>query len=343
MQLIAGILAIVMLVALVLHVASIPRTAAAGGAEPSEELIAGVPRPTNDEDGAYQTAVSVWDGAMMAGDDAHATRWLSAGLLLSRGEYPAARRELQGILETAPADSPLSLKTQLFLAGTAGGRKLIALAFDDFPFPNRTRQLLDELNKARVPATFFAIGHKVKEYPDVVALALTGGHSIQNHTYRHMRLEDLTAEQVHEELNLCNQVIRDFTGVTPRYLRAPHAASNPTVNREARQCGLTCLDPVVTNVYDMTANSDTVYKRCLQRAKPGAVLVMHDGLAPTVAAMPRVIAALRAQGYEFVTVDQLLGGASPTAQATSITHATPTPYFGAWSSPTPGPDAAAER
>lgn len=264
---------------------------------------------------SYQAALNIWDGATMVGDSGETGHWLAAGVLMSRGQYGAARGELQAVRDTVPADSPLALRAEMLLAGTSNGQKLIALAFDDFPFPNGSPQLLNELSRAQVRVTFFAIGHKVREYPDVVALALTLGHSIQNHTYHHVRLADLPAEKVREELNLCSQAIRDFTGVTPRYLRAPHAASNPTVDREARRCGLLCVDPVVTNVFDMTASSAVVYKRCLQRAKPGAILALHDGLPATREALPRVIAALKDKGYQFVTVDQLLESRASSQQA----------------------------
>jgi peptidoglycan/xylan/chitin deacetylase (PgdA/CDA1 family) len=320
---------LVLLVVLGLCSTPAPRASVSAGAEealapvsalPTEQprlVLAGVPAPTSADSVSYQAALGVWDGTTMAGDASDAAHWLAAGLLISRGDYAAARDQLEAVRESAPADSPLGLRAELLLAGTRGGHKLIALSFDDFPFPNGTPQLLQELARAQVRVTFFAIGHKVREYPDLVALALTQGHSIQNHTYHHVRLTDLTPDQVREELNMCSKVIRDFTGVTPRYLRAPHAASNATVDREARRCGLLCVDPVVTNVFDMTATSGTIYSRCLQRAKPGAILAMHDGLPATLDALPRVIAALRNKGYEFVTVDQLLGGQARPGQPQS--------------------------
>lgn len=262
---------------------------------------------------AYVTALGVWDGAVIAGDDSDAAHWLAAGLLLNQGDYPGARRQLKAVLTTAPWDSTLSLKAQLLLGGTSGGRKLVALAFDDFPFADGTPELLALLGQAKAPATFFAIGHKVREFPDLVALALTEGHSIQNHTYHHTYLSGMPPEQVRAELNLCSQTIHDFTGVTPRFLRAPHARSNQDIYTRARECGLVCIDPIVTNIYDMSASSETIYRRCLQRVNPGAILAMHDGLPATREALPRVISALRRQGYEFVTVDQLLAERSPTS------------------------------
>lgn len=269
--------------------------------------------PTAAPSPAYVTALGVWDGAVIAGEDSDAAHWLAAGLLLNQGDYLAARRQLKAVLTTAPADSTLSLKAQLLLAGTSGGRKLVALAFDDFPFADGTPELLALLGQAKAPATFFAIGHKVREFPDLVALALTEGHSIQNHTYHHTYLSGMPPEQVRAELNLCSQTIHDFTGVTPRFLRAPHARSNQDIYTRARECGLVCIDPIVTNIYDMSASSETIYRRCLQRVKPGAILAMHDGLPATREALPRVISALRRQGYEFVTVDQLFAERSPTS------------------------------
>ena len=319
-----------------------PRTAATAAVTPADASaeaspalvgLPGAPHPTTAE---YRTALGIWDGAMMAGDASDASHWLAAGMLMSRGEYGAARRQLEAVLATAPAYSPLSLKAELLLAGTAGGHKLIALAFDDFPFANGSPPMLAALSQAGAPVTFFAIGHKVKEFPDLVALAVAEGDSIQNHTYHHVRLADLTEPKIREELSLCNQVIRDYTGVTPRYLRGPHAATNATVDREVRDCGLICVDPIVTNIYDMDATSDAIYARCLERAKPGAILAMHDGLPTTIKAMPRVIAALRAKGYQFVTVDQLLGGGSlpvGTAAAAAPLPLTPASALNPWSPP----------
>ncbi|HEY3397319.1 MAG TPA: polysaccharide deacetylase family protein [Armatimonadota bacterium] len=266
----------------------------------------------------YGAALGLLDGALLAGDDSNAAHWLAAGLLMSQGDLPAARSQLRRVIADSSDDSILGLKARLLLNGQVGQRKLIALAFDDFPFPKESLQLLNVLSQYHAPGTFFAIGHKVRDYPDLVALALTQGHSIQNHTYHHYRLTDLTAVQVADEFNLCSRTIRDFTGVTPRYLRCPHAAFNGSIEKIATQCHLVCVDPIVTNIYDMSASSDLIYRRCMQRARPGAIFALHDGLPATIKAMPRVITDLRAQGYEFVTVDQLLssGATPPTAHPT---------------------------
>ena len=281
----------------------------------------------------YDTALRIWDGALTAGDAGDASHWLAAGMLMNRGDYAGAREQLQAVLSTAPAGSPVALKAQMMLAGTAGGKKLIALAFDDFPFQNGSQPILDLLSKAHVPVTYFCIGHKVNDFPDLVAEAAAQGNSMQNHTFHHLKLSELTADQVRAELNLCNDAIRKITGVTPRYLRGPHAATNATVDREVRDCGLTCVDPIVTNIYDMGESAEGIYGRCVQRAKPGAIMDMHDGLPTTAKALPRVIATLRAKGYEFVTVDQLLGGSPPVAHpAPRPVASTPAAALSSWGS-----------
>jgi peptidoglycan/xylan/chitin deacetylase (PgdA/CDA1 family) len=326
-----------------------PRTAATAVAAPAPVSEAPTVAPASVSPAAaappsassadYKTALGMWDGAMVAGDAGDAAHWLAAGMLMSRGQYPAAREQLQAVLATAPAGTPVALKAQMMLAGTAGGKKLIALAFDDFPFATGSPPMLDALGKAHVSATFFCIGHKMKDYPDLVARAVAEGHSLQNHTYDHLKLDEMTPDRIREEIDKCSQILRQYTGVTPRYLRGPHAATDATVDRVARECGLTCIDPVVTNIFDYGSTGAAVYERCMERAKPGAILSMHDGIPATIKVMPQVIAALRAKGYEFVTVDQLLGGGSTPASGASAAAraATPASALTSWSGATLAP------
>jgi len=190
----------------------------------------------------------------------------------------------------------------------AGVKKFIALTFDDFPFPDETPKLLEALAPLNAPVTFFAIGHKLKDHPEFAAQALYQGHALENHTYDHVRLITLTPEQIRVDLTKCNQVIRDLTGVAPRYLRSPGGRSTPTIRREALACGLLCVDPLVTNIGDMAHTSAEIVQRCQDGAHPGAIFSLHDGVPETIAALPIVISKLRHQGYQFVTVEKLLRG-----------------------------------
>jgi peptidoglycan/xylan/chitin deacetylase (PgdA/CDA1 family) len=188
----------------------------------------------------------------------------------------------------------------------AGQRKPIALAFDDFPFPDETPKLLEALARCNVQVTFFAIGHKLKEHPEFAAQALYQGHDIENHTFDHVRLIYCTPAQIHYELQTCNQVIQNLTGVPPHFLRCPGGRSNAAIRKEALACGLECVDTRVTNTGDMDVTASQLIERCKERAHSGAILSLHDGVPATIAAMPTIVSLLRSKGYQFETVDQML-------------------------------------
>jgi len=198
--------------------------------------------------------------------------------------------------EEAAEPEPLSRSQQ----------KLIALSFDDFPFPQGTPKLLEVLATEKVRVTFFTIGRKLEKHPEFAAQALYHGHALENHTYDHVRLTTRPLGEVRADLRRCNVVIRDLTGVAPHYLRSPGGRSTPAIRREAAACGLLCVDPLVANIGDMNKSSATITQRCQNRARDGVIFSLHDGVPATMAALPKVIHTLRGQGYEFVTVHELL-------------------------------------
>jgi peptidoglycan-N-acetylglucosamine deacetylase len=226
---------------------------------------------------------------------------LAAVLLLHHGSVAAVAG---GSSVAVPAASAVVAARPV----ATGAKKCIALTFDDFPFPDATPKLLEVLAAQDVHVTFFAIGHKLKDHPEFAAQALYQGHSLENHTFDHPRLTTCTPDQIRRELTLCNQVIRDLTGSAPRYLRSPGGRSTPTIRREAATCGLECVDTMVTNIGDMAHTTAEIVKRCSEGAHPGAIFSLHDGVPETIEALPIVITKLRHQGYQFVTVQQLLRG-----------------------------------
>ena len=181
----------------------------------------------------------------------------------------------------------------------------IALAFDDYPFPEFSPRLLSLLAETQTPVTFFTIGNKLEKAPHLAALALMHGHSLQNHTYSHPRLDALPSERVRQEWREGAQVIRALTGQNPTLSRAPGERSNDEVWRESQACGMLCVDPLVSDIYDMGKSARVIENRCMELAGPGVILSLHDGVPETLEALPHVIGRLRARGYQFVTVEEL--------------------------------------
>lgn len=181
----------------------------------------------------------------------------------------------------------------------------VALTFDDGPRPGITEQLLAVLTAEGVPATFFVIGRHVTAYPDLTRKIAEAGMQVENHTYTHTNLTILQPREVERELLRTNAAIRETTGRLPRYYRPPGGNTNAEVARLAEKWGLTaCMWTVGGDTYE-GGPPERLARFVIERTRPGAVILLHNGRMNTVVALPRIIAGLRAKGYQFVTVEQL--------------------------------------
>jgi peptidoglycan-N-acetylglucosamine deacetylase len=184
-------------------------------------------------------------------------------------------------------------------------RPRVALTFDDGPDPTRTPALLDALAELDVKATFFVVGAGVDAHPGVCRRIVAEGHEIGNHTYHHRYLPLASARGVTEELVATDRAIERATGVTPVLARPPWGARRPsTVRAFARLAKRLVLWDV--NSFDWRgAPAPEVARRVLERARPGSIVLLHDardGGEVTIEAVRLIVPALRAKGFELVTV-----------------------------------------
>jgi len=190
------------------------------------------------------------------------------------------------------------------LAGSRA-RRVVALTFDDGPGPY-TPRVLAILRRFRVHATFFVIGRQVRGYEGLLRRELAEGNAIGDHTFTHANVSGGGVRQM-----LSTQgAIRRATGYTPCLFRAPYGAVSGTLIRQARSLGMNTIQWSVDPRDWSRPGTGAVYSRIVSATRPGAIILMHDAGGPrgqTVAALPRVIATLRARGYRFATLPQLLG------------------------------------
>jgi peptidoglycan/xylan/chitin deacetylase (PgdA/CDA1 family) len=189
------------------------------------------------------------------------------------------------------------------------GRKVVALTFDDGPWPKHTEAVLKILEDRDVPATFFMVGLRVKRSPGLAREVAEAGHAIGNHTYGHRNLADATAKDVRTTVGGANRMIRRATGVTPVWFRAPWGQLSADGRKELKRMkmrpALWTVDPQDWRP-GMTA--DEIARATIKAARPGAVILLHDGggdRTQTVKALPKIIDGLRARGYEFVTLEEM--------------------------------------
>lgn len=181
--------------------------------------------------------------------------------------------------------------------------KKIALTFDDGPHPVYTEQMLDLLEKEQVPATFFLLGQNVEEYGEVVKEIAEKGHLIGNHTYHHVQITTLPTEQAYEEIDKTSRLIESLTGKGTEYVRPPFGTWNEGLESELD------LIPVMWTIDTLdwtTGNVDWIVSQVVKDAKENDIILMHDSYKSTVQAVERIIGLLKADGFEFVTVDEVI-------------------------------------
>ena len=186
----------------------------------------------------------------------------------------------------------------------------IALTFDDGPSPETTEHLLDCLKERGVHATFFLIGEQIDGMEDVVRRMHDEGHQVGNHTYSHARLDrdDVVALS---ELNKADVQLCEVLGEGEYWVRPPWGFVSDTV----KQCVDTPLIYWSVDTEDWRSrNADMICRVIVQNARHGDIVLLHDIHSASVEAALRAIDTLSAQGYQFVTVEELFSCCGITPQ-----------------------------
>lgn len=183
-----------------------------------------------------------------------------------------------------------------------GGKK-IALTFDDGPHPVYTPMLLDGLKKRDVKVTFFLMGSAVEKYPDIVKQIADDGHLIGNHTFHHVGLKNADAALIESEVISANELIEEIAGEQPQFIRPPFGNCDTGIESDTGMiCVLWNIDPQDW----CTKDASRVVKRVMANAKDNGIILMHDQYKTSVMAAFTIIDELQKEGYEFVTVDEIL-------------------------------------
>ena len=183
-------------------------------------------------------------------------------------------------------------------------RPVVALTFDDGPSAAYTPQILAILNRLHASATFFEEGRHVAGNEALMRQILASGDEIGNHSFDHPRYPG------YGELASTNSRIREATGFTPCPFRPPYGLIDANVESAARRTRLQTVLWDVDSYDDKHPGAAAIRARVLSLAQPGSIVLMHDGghHPQTVQALPGVIDGLRARGFRFATVTELIGG-----------------------------------
>ncbi len=179
----------------------------------------------------------------------------------------------------------------------------IALTFDDGPHPYYTEQLLDGLKERGAKASFFVLGKQAQAYPELIKRMQDEGHLVGNHTYNHIQLGQGNREEFKEELIQTSEVLTELTGEETQYVRPPYGSWDKSFETELM------MFPVLWTVDPMDWCSDDVsgiVQRVTKKTRENSIILMHDEYKSSVTAALQIVDILQEQGYEFVTVDEIL-------------------------------------
>lgn len=189
--------------------------------------------------------------------------------------------------------------------------KKIALTFDDGPHPVHTPEILDILDEFGIRATFFVIGQNIEYWSELVSREAKAGHEIGNHTFTHKNLKTLDLSGIEKEIGDTENSIFSCTGVRTSLLRPPEGKVGEELCRIAKNSGYTVVCWSVDTRDWAHTSSDEIVENVLSSAEGGDIILFHDfvtGESPTPDALRRIIPALIEEGYEFVTVSELISG-----------------------------------
>ena len=199
----------------------------------------------------------------------------------------------------------------------------LALTYDDGPNDPHTLRLLEILAKHDVRATFFLVGRYVQQRPQIVRDLVQAGHVLANHTFTHPNLIFCSELQTRIQLTACNRAIEDASGQSPKLFRPPFGGRKPSTLRIAREIG---LEPVMWSAmgWDWEAKPAAYIEgKVSSQMKGGDIILLHDGghtrmgadRSQTVIATDNLISRYKAEGYEFVTIPEMMAVAGESQAA----------------------------
>ncbi len=194
-------------------------------------------------------------------------------------------------------------------------KPMIALTFDDGP-SEYTLRILRVLAQYDARATFCVQGYNVDIYPDIVKQAVAQGNEIASHTWNHPNLTEISSSRVRSQLERTNEAVaRVADGYQVKVLRPPYGATNRTVRNICADMDMVIAHWQIDTLDWEHRNANKTYRNVMSKAKPGSIVLCHDIYENTAVAMEMAIPELIEQGYQLVTVSELLSfhkdGAKP--------------------------------
>lgn len=197
-------------------------------------------------------------------------------------------------------------KRLLPIYSTECSDKKIAITFDVAWENSNTEELISILKDNDARATFFVTGDFCDRYPEDVKRFFDAGHEIENHSDQHPHVLGANVNDLISDTRECSRKIKMITGEEPTLYRAPYGEYDDSLITTLDGMGMKVIQWDVDSVDWKKGSAADIKKKVLKGVKPGSILLFHNDLENTTEALPDILANLKSQGFEFVTVSELV-------------------------------------
>lgn len=210
-------------------------------------------------------------------------------------------------------------KLPIYSVDTA--EKKVALTFDAAWGNEDTQQIIEILDRYSAKATFFIVGEWAEKFPEDVKALAAAGHSIQNHSDTHPHMTKLAGDSIAAEISGCNQKLSALTGKDPVYFRAPYGDYDSSTVSGAQALNMDTVQWDVDSLDWKGLIPEQIAQRVTEKTKSGSIILCHNGAKHILEALPLFIEPLQSQGYQFVTLEELILPQPYTIDANGVQHA----------------------
>lgn len=184
--------------------------------------------------------------------------------------------------------------------------KVVSISFDAAWGNEQTNTLLDILDEYKVKSTFFLVGEWVDKYPDSVKEIAKRGHDVGNHSDTHAHMTQQSTDEQMKEISSCNEKIKALTGTSPTLFRPPYGDYDNSVVASVKNSNMYCVQWDVDSLDWKDPTPQQMVERITSKLTSGSIILMHNGAKNTPEALPMIIDAVRAEGYEFVPISEII-------------------------------------
>lgn len=196
--------------------------------------------------------------------------------------------------------------------------KVIALTFDAAWGADKTQGILDIMAQYDAKGTFFLVGFWIDKFESETKAIADAGFDIGNHSRNHLNMPKLNSDEIKNEIGYVNDRVQALTGITPTYFRAPYGDYDNKLMSALEDMGMVGVQWSIDSLDWKGLSAKQIYDRVVPKAKSGDIVLFHNNSEHVLDALPMVLTALRAQGFKFVKLSELVARDGYTIDSNGI-------------------------